>query len=617
MDELDKIQEIKSKYGNQAESIIADGLGLVKKGKKYKCPQSSYHKNGDKDPSMSWDPKLHQFHCFTCGHNIDIYGYYREHLNYDHGEVMRELLNEDDVKATTMQKSRTTFMDEARKVIDITQECIEYIKLRGITEDTIKTFKLGTYKGSIAFPYYKNDTIVGYKTRKPIKNPGKPKMLSIKGSKPYLYNIQNIKPEGELVICEGEFDCMVIHQVGYSNVVSVGAGANSLSALIEQATEYLEKFTSLIIVSDNDDSGHNMDKLFLEKFKSKVKLIDKSLYDRNDINEEYVVNGESKVREIVESARLKIEGRRDLDLQPYKGITSGNRRYIPTGLHSIDMAINDLVTGCTTLVTGRSNDGKSTFVRQVIANAIDKNNKVYLMSGEGDQEILINELYQSVIGRDKKNYEYVKINKRYRKEPKPEILKKLQKWHKGKLVMFNKGDSKLKTIRELLDMLTTEIKVNNYELVVIDNLMSILSVQAAEKYEQQADFMQNLADMAKAYNTHIILVLHPNKTYQKGQQMVFEQISGSSDLYNKADNVIAVRKEDDEEKKAQGINGYISVLKNRYYPDLPEVEVNFHQDTGLLLEITDSRELLLYNFNWEGLEVPEGFQISTSEDCPF
>jgi len=239
------------------------------------------------------------------------------------------------------------------------------------------------------------------------------------------------------------------------------------------------------------------------------------------------------------------------------------------------------------------------------------------MSGEGDQETLINELYQSVIGRDKKNYEYVKINKRYRKEPKPEVLKKLQKWHKGKLVMFNKGDSKLKTIRELLDMLTTEIKINNYELVVIDNLMSILSVQAAEKYEQQADFMQNLADMAKAYNTHIILVLHPNKTYQKGQKMAFEQISGSSDLYNKADNVIAVRKEDDEEKKAQGINGYISVLKNRYYPDLPEVEVNFHQDTGLLLEITDSRELLLYNFNWEGHEVPEGFQITTSEDCPF
>lgn len=617
MDELEKIQEIKSKYGNEAESIIADGLGLFKQGKKYRCPQTSYHKNGDRNPSMSWDPKLHQFHCFTCGHNIDLYGYYREHLNYDHAEVMRELLGEDDIRKTSMQQSRTTFMDEVKKVRPVTQECIDYIKLRGITEDTIKYFNIGTYKGSIAFPYYRNDTIVGYKTRKPLKNPGKPKMLSIKGSKPYLYNAQNVKPHGELVICEGEFDCMVIHQCGYTNVVSVGAGGNSLSALMEQAKEYLEKFTSLIIVSDNDETGHNMDKLFLENHKAKVKLIDKSLYDRNDINEEYVINGEAKVREIIESARLKIEGRRDLDLQPYKGMEAGNRRFIPTGLNSIDIAINDLVTGCTTLVTGRSNDGKSTFVRQIIANAIDKNNKVYLMSGEGDQETLINELYQSVIGRDKKNYEYVKINKRYRKEPKPEVLKKLQKWHKGKFVLFNKGDSKLKTIKELLDMLSTEIKINNYELVVIDNLMSILSVQAAEKYEQQADFMQSLSDMAKAYNTHIILVLHPNKTYQKGQKMAFEQISGSSDLYNKADNVIAVRKEDDEEKKAQGINGYISVLKNRYYPDLPEVEVNFHQDTGLLLEITDSRELLLYNFNWEGLEVPEGFQITTSEDCPF
>lgn len=617
MDEIEKIQEIKDKYGDEAEHIIANGLGLIKKGKKYRCPQSSVHRHGDRDPSMSWDPKLHQFHCFTCGHNIDLYGYYREHLNYDHREVMRELLNEDDVKATTMQQARTGFMDEVKKVKPLSKECIDYIKLRGITEETMEAFKLGTYKGAIAFPYFKYDTIIGYKLRKPLKNPGKPKMTSITGSKPFLFNMQNVKPEGELIVCEGEFDCMVLHQVGYTNVVSVGAGGNSLSTVIEQGREWLEQFTSLIVVSDNDKTGYNMDKTFMEEFKTKAKLIDKSLYKKNDINEEFVVNGESRVREIVESARLKIEGRRDLDLNPYKGLAAGNKRFIPTGLPTIDNAINDLVTGCTTLVTGRSNEGKSTFVRQVIANAIDKNNKVYLMSGEGDQEILINELYQGVIGRDKSLYDLVRINKKYRKEPKPEVLEKLQKWHKGKLVMFNKGDSKLKTVKELLDMLVTEIKINNYELVVIDNLMSILSVQAAEKYEAQADFMQSLADMSKAYNTHIILVLHPNKTYQKGQDMVFEQISGSSDLYNKADNIIAVRKEQDEDKKAQGINGYISVIKNRYYSDNPTIEVNFHEDTALLLEISEARELLLYNFNWKGEYVPEGFQITTSEDCPF
>jgi hypothetical protein len=144
----------------------------------------------------------------------------------------------------------------------------------------------------------------------------------------------------------------------------------------------------------------------------------------------------------------------------------------------------------------------------------------------------------------------------------------------------NKGESKLKTIDELTSMLQLEIKFNQYDLIVIDNLMSILSVTAAEKYEQQADFMQRLCDLAKIYNTHIILVLHPNKTYTKGSDMDFEQISGSSDIYNKADNIISVVREYDKEKINQGINGHLDIIKNRYYGDLVKANIYFEKETA-------------------------------------
>lgn len=614
MSGIDKINDIKTKYGNGAESIISSGLNIQKKGTKYRCPNHYAHKHGDKDPSMGWDKNASQFYCFSCGMKIDLYGYYKDHLNYTHQEIISELLGEDDYKNTSMQKNRDTFTTEANKVKSISSECIDYIKLRSITEETIKKFNIGTYQDKIAFPYYKYETIVGYKLRKPLKNPGKPKMSSLTGSKPYLFNMQNVEMEGELILCEGEFDCMVIDQCGYSNVVSVGAGANSLSTIIEQAREFLDKFSSLIIVSDNDDAGTNMDKFFVEEFKEKAKLIDKKLYERNDINEEYAKLGEKKIVEIIESARFKIEGRRDLDKVPYKGLSNKSGNYIPTGLPTIDFAINDLAPGRTTLITGRSNGGKSTYVRQIIANAIDKGNKVYLMSGEGDQETFLNEMYQSVIGRYNDYYDTIKINKRTRKEPKKNILEKLQKWHAKKLILFNKGDSKLKNMDQLLKMLELEVKINAHDLVIIDNLMSILSVQASEKYEQQADFMQRLCDLAKAYNTHIILVLHPNKTYKKGEEMDFEQISGSSDLYNKADNVIAVSKEYKEEIKLQGVNGKIAVLKNRYFPEIMSVEIQFDVETGLLLEI-QGNNIMEYKFNWEKPEKP--FQITIDKNCPF
>lgn len=606
---MEQIQEIKQKYGQEAEEIISSGLGMVKKGKKYHCPNTFAHKHGDKDPSMSWDSKRFQFYCFACGMKIDIYGYYKDHLNYTHDEVVRELLGVDNYKDTSMQKSRDTFYSESKKVADITEECIKYIKSRGIKEETIKQFNLCSYKNAIAFPYYKFDTVVGYKTRKPLKDPEKPKMLNITGSKPYLFNAQNIDLENkELIICEGEFDCMIIYQCEFTNVVSVGAGANSLAALIEQAKDFLENFESIIVISDNDKAGEEMDRKMVELLGDKVKLIDKRLYTMNDVNEEYYKGGSSKIAELIDSARFKIEGRRDLDKEPYKGLMQCKGNYVPTGIKSIDFALNDLAPKCVTLITGRSNGGKTTFVKQVIANAIDKSNKVYLMNGENDAEMLINEIYQLVIGKDENCYNWIKINKRKRKEPKKEVLRKLQEWHKSKFYLFNKGESKLKTIDELLAMIEIEIKFNQYDLIVIDNLMSILSVKAAEKYEQQADFVQKLCDLSKNYNTHIILVLHPNKTYNKGSDMDFEQISGSSDIYNKADNIIAVIREYESEKIEEGINGYLQVLKNRYYGELPKVETYFDKDTGLLLEIDEQRNILAYNLNWKREIIPKDIQ---------
>lgn len=596
-----QIQEIKQKYGNSAEDIIASGLGLIAKGKKYRCPNTHAHKHADRDPSMSWDNNAYQFYCFGCGMKIDMYSYYREHLNYTHREVIADLLGVEDYKHSKLKSSRDKFNAELIHITEITEECIDYLKTRKLEIETIKAMGLKSYKGAIAFPYYRYGTVVGYKTRKPLADPGKPKMLSIPGSKPYLFNSENVDFENdELICCEGELDCAIIWQAGFKNVVSVGAGANSVKTMIEQAEDFFKKFRTVIVFSDNDPSGEEMDRTFTELLGDKVKLIDKKLCTRKDANEEYYIHGEAKIAELIDSARLRIEGRRDVDKDPYKGIANVKGKFIPTGLKTIDEAINDFAPGCLTLITGRSNGGKTTLMKQILANAIDKGNKVYLVNGENHPEYFLNEFYQTVIGRDERFYDLVKINKRYKKEPKPEVLEQLKKWHNKKLYMFNKGESKLKKTEELLKLLEEEIKYSGHDLIIVDNMMSVLSVTAAEKNEQQADMVQRLADLAKTNNIHIGLVTHPNKTYQKGQDMDFEQISGSSDIYNKADNIISVIRYYDEENLEQGINGRIDVIKNRYYSELVKVNVFFDKETGLLLEIDEKGRRLAYNFKWQG-----------------
>ena len=173
-------------------------------------------------------------------------------------------------------------------------------------------------------------------------------------------------------------------------------------------------------------------------------------------------------------------------------------------------------------------------------------------------------------------------------------------------------------------MIEYEVKLNKHDLIVIDNLMSILSASAIEKMEKQAEFMQRCVNLSKAYRVHIILVLHPNKTYQKGADMDIEQISGNMDLGNKADNIISVIRYDDEIKKTQGINGKIMLIKNRYYPDLVSCNTYFDKETGQLAEIRGS-DYILYKFNWKqylpGYEQEHitGFSEveGTDEPCPF
>lgn len=289
-------------------------------------------------------------------------------------------------------------------------------------------------------------------------------------------------------------------------------------------------------------------------------------------------------------------GVRNLEQEPYKGIAAMKGNFIPTGIPTLDFAMNDLMPGRTTLIVGGTNEGKSTFVKQIIVNAVNLGNKVFVMSGEGDQEKLINELYQVVIGRNPENYDYIKINKRMHKEPKKETLTLLQKWHCGKLLLFSKGKSKINDIEELFKMIESEIVTNRHNLVVIDNLMSMLTAKAIEKNEKQGEFMQKCHELAERYCIHIVLVLHPNKEYRKGVELEIVHISGTSDLANKADNIIVISREYDEIIRANGIHGSIRLIKNRDYTELPRIDVNYDIETGLLLELKDGT-IMRYKFN--------------------
>ena len=82
--------------------------------------------------------------------------------------------------------------------------------------------------------------------------------------------------------------------------------------------------------------------------------------------------------------------------------------------------------------------------------------------------------------------------------------------------------------------------------------------------------------------------------------MDFDQISGTQDLANKADNILSVKRNYDEEDLIQGYDGEIEVLKNRYFSELPKVKTHFDKETGMLLEIDNKTgNYMAYSLKWK------------------
>ena len=55
-------------------------------------------------------------------------------------------MGREDYKSNRMEQNRTTFKSELKKIEPLSDECMAYIKLRGLTKETAKHFELVTYK---------------------------------------------------------------------------------------------------------------------------------------------------------------------------------------------------------------------------------------------------------------------------------------------------------------------------------------------------------------------------------------------------------------------------------------------------------------------------------------
>ena len=305
----DIIEEVRSK--NDIVDVVSQYVRLTKKGNSYfgLCP---FH--NEKTPSFSVTPGKQMYYCFGCGAGGNVFNFIMEYENYTFGEALKHLADRAGVELQKIEYSREVRQkaQEKAELLEINKQAaqyfyyqlrtekgqtgLDYLKNRGLSEETMRKFGLGysdraggglyrylkakgypddrlresglfnvderhgmydKFWNRVIFPIMDvNNRVIGFGGR--VMGDAKPKYLNSPETKIFdksrnLYglNIARTTRKKYLILCEGYMDVISMHQAGFTNAV-----ASLGTALTSGHASLLKRYTQeVLLLYDSDEAG--------------------------------------------------------------------------------------------------------------------------------------------------------------------------------------------------------------------------------------------------------------------------------------------------------------------------------------------------------------------------
>lgn len=290
---------------------------------------------------------------------------------------------------------------------------------------------------------------------------------------------------------------------------------------------------------------------------------------------------------------------------------------VPSGINQLDQRIMGFNKGELSVWSGSNGCGKSSLLSQLAIESIETGRRVALYSGELRADRVMNWIHLQCAG--KKNVISTQYANFYTVQE--DIRVKVNRWLEGKLFVYNNAHSS--KVEEVVAAVKECIEVNKIDVIIIDNLMSLdLSSVSGEKYEKQTNLVLALTQLCKLMNVVIHFITHPRKT------MMFlrkNDISGTADITNAADNVFLVHRCNTDFKK--GIKEYLGIKDDHpllRYDNV--IEICKNRDLGVSDEFIgmyfekETKRFMnssteFKHYGWENS--PDGFRQGRIEETPF
>jgi twinkle protein len=540
------------------------------------CPFCRGGQHHDKE-TFALNMEKHTYKCLrgSCG----AQGHFTELLKH-FGEQGEKVYSEPVKRAYTRPQPQQRALPDAVG---------EYITARGINAATRKAYGVhGNDRGEVVFPYYETPeeyeqstpTFVKYRPGRKLKK-GEPKARREKGAKPILMGMHLCTPGEMLYIFEGEFDCMAGWQAHGGNCVSVPSGCKDF-AWIDTCAEFLEGYSQIAVIGDNDEPGREMVDAIIKKF-DHVYVPDFELYGGcKDTNEILFKHGAERVCQIMDTVRPSPI----LGLINIADVKAVDMTAIPrtlSGIKALDRMTGGLYMGDLNVWTGKRGEGKSTILTQIMLEAVEQGNRVCAYSGEipadrfkygvflqAADSLHVCEKYDSAIDRA---VQYVPKQHR----------DKINDWLNGMFWLYDNKIAEADEAGSIIRVFEQAYKRHDCRVFMVDNLMTVQTCKNEKDfYHAQADFTIRLRKFAEQYGVSVHLVVHPRKT---SNAVGNDDVGGLSTITNIACAVFAMKKLEDQEARDLGCEAILTCTKNRAYGTNGDVKLRFIEASRRFVEI--------------------------------
>jgi len=441
----------------------------------------------------------------------------------------------------------------------------------------------------IAFPYkFKGETVnVKYRTF-PEKN-----YYQTKGGWQTYYNLECIdKDAKEVIITEGEMDCLSFIEAGFNYVVSVPAGAPNEKDInvdrkmqfVEETFDVFEDIERIYIAVDDDASGRRLkDELARRYGKSRCYIV-KYLEGCKDGNEVIVKHGISTLQACVEFAEpYPIEGVFEIadKIESIEELyTYGFPETARTGWYRFDEHIK-FYPGMLTVITGSPGAGKSNFTDEILMRmAVNDDWRIGVFSPENAEvSIHFARLAEIYTGKGFLPGSYNRMNYE-------EYINAVN-FVQDHFYFINPAaeDFTLERIHEKAKFFVRKYGIS---ALIVDPFATLEHRRDKDLNEQEyyAKMLNGMKYFAREQNLHYFLVAHPRKLedHKGGHKMpTLYDIAGSAHFYNLTDNGFTVWRN----FKSGEVVVNIQKVKHKFIGKLGRLYFKFSPENSSYTETTE------------------------------